>query len=268
MNINDANSAHAMNDIDLSYCRAAIYSALSLGFQTPTDETLPRLLTPDSKACLASAAATLYGDCAQEIIDAIAALPNWLNDAAANLASQHRALFGHSARGAISPYETEYGNEALFQQPQELADLLGFYRAFGLAVRQESHERPDHISCEFEFMMFLALKEAYALEHDDPEMVSETRKAEKIFLRDRLGRFLPAFVVQLRREDPGGFYGRLGAFCRCFAGAEAKRLQITLGAANLGLRPADDNRVPMACGNGTECAAMPGACPPEEADSV
>ena len=42
--------------------------------------------------------------------------------------------------------------------------------------------------------MFLALKEAYALEHDDPEMVSETRKAEKIFLRDRLGRFLPAFA--------------------------------------------------------------------------
>lgn len=268
MNINEEDSSQANGDIELSYCRAAIYSALSLGFQIPTDDTLPRLMTPQSKACLAGAAAMLYADRAPELIDAIAALPNWTNDATANLAAQHRALFGHSARGAVSPYETEYGNEALFQQPQDLADLSGFYRAFGLAVKRQLHERPDHISCEFEFMMFLALKEAYALEHADPEMAGETRKAEKTFLRDRLGRFLPAFVVQLRREDPSGFYGRLGDLCRSFADAEAKRLQITLGAANLGLRPADDSRVPMACGNGAECAAMPGACPPEEADSV
>jgi len=34
------------------------------------------------------------------------------------------------------------------------------------------------------------------------------------------------------------------------------------------LRPADDDRVPMACGSGTECAAMPGACTPEGDDSV
>jgi len=36
----------------------------------------------------------------------------------------------------------------------------------------------------------------------------------------------------------------------------------------LPLRPADDARVPMACGSGAECATMPGACVPEGADSV
>ena len=268
MNIDQEESTQTPSDIELSYCRAAIYSALALGFQAPTDETLSRLTTPDSKNSLVSAAAMLYADHAPDIIEAIVALPTWGNDAAANFAAQHGALFGHSARGAISPYETEYGNEALFQQPQELADLLGIYRAFGLAVRRESHERPDHISCEFEFMMFLALKEAYALEHCDPEMAGETRKAEKIFLSERLGRFLPAFAVQLQREDSRGFYSRLGELARRFVGAEAQRLQITLGAVNLGLRPADDNRVPMACGNGTECAAMAGTGSIEEEESL
>ena len=56
------------------------------------------------------------------------------------------------------------------------------------------------ISCECEFLMFLALKEAYALEQDNQEMLAETRKAEKLFLRDHLGRFLPTFVTQLAGE--------------------------------------------------------------------
>src|SRR4030095_3424904 len=34
----------AASDIDLAYCRAALYSALMLGFQPPTDETLSPLL--------------------------------------------------------------------------------------------------------------------------------------------------------------------------------------------------------------------------------
>ncbi len=51
------------------------------------------------------------------------------------LMASYRALFGHAVRGPIPPYETEYGNEALFQQPQEMGDLMGFYRAFGLTVK-------------------------------------------------------------------------------------------------------------------------------------
>jgi hypothetical protein len=111
--------------------------------------------------------------------------------------------------------------------------------------------------------MFLALKEAYALEQDNQEMLAETRKAEKLFLRDHLSRFLPTFVTQLTREDPSGFYSTLGELGLRFVAAECARFHVTLGLANLGLRPPDDSRVPMACGSGTECAAMPGTCMPE-----
>ncbi|MDH3445914.1 MAG: molecular chaperone TorD family protein, partial [Deltaproteobacteria bacterium] len=166
------------------------------------------------------------------------------------------------------PYETEYGNEALFQQPQELGDLMGFYRAFGLTVRRDQHERADHISCECEFLSFLAMKEAFALEHRHKEMLADTLKAQKLFLRDHLGRFLPTFTHKLGREDPAGFYAKLADLGLRFVSLDANRLSIRLGAANLPLRPANDDRVPMACGSGAECAAMPGACPPEGADSV
>jgi len=129
-------------------------------------------------------------------------------------------------------------------------------------------ERADHISCECEFLMFLALKESYALEHQNREMLAETKKAEKLFLRDHLGRFLPTFSSKLRHEKNSGFYGLLGELCLRFVSAECARLRVPSGAASLGLRPADDDRVPMACGSGTECGEMPGACVPEEADSV
>jgi len=268
MNINEENIAEATSAIDLSYCRAAIYSVLALGFQPPTAQILSRLLTPASRASLARAATLLYPEHKADLLSGIEALAQAGASDSAALASRYHFLFGHTARGEITPYETEYGNEALFQQPQELGDLMGFYRAFGLAMKADQHERPDHVSCEFEFLMFLALKEAYALEHNDDAMRQETCKAQILFMRDHVGRFLPAFAGQLQRADRCGFYGNLGELCRRFVNAEADRLQVPLGAANLGLRPADDSRIPMACGSGAECAAMPGADMPEGADSV
>ncbi len=268
MNIDEESLAQTSSDIDLSYCRAAIYSVMALGFQPPTEQILSRLLTSESQASLAHAAALLYPERQTEIVAGIEALGQAREADPGALASRYGFLFGHTARGEITPYETEYGHEALFQQPQELGDLMGFYRAFGLEMRAGTHERPDHVSCEFEFLKFLALKEAYALEHNDHDMKEETCKAELLFLRDHLGRFLPAFVGRLQRADGPGFYGRLGELCRRFVTAEANRLQVPLGAANLGLRPADDGRIPMACGSGADCAAMPGAAMPERTESV
>jgi hypothetical protein len=99
-------------------------------------------------------------------------------------------------------------------------------------------------------------------------MLAETVKAEKLFLRDHLGRFLPTFAAKLTRQENSGFYGLLGELCLRFVAAECARLHVPSAAANLGLRPADDDRVPMACGSGAECGAMPGAGVPEEADSL
>ena len=268
MTVNGSNLDQSFTDLDATYCRAALYSALAIGFQAPTVENLARLLTTESRAALCGAASLLYPSGEPDLISVIETFPNFNEAYLTDVASRHRELFGHTVRGPIPPYETEYGNEALFQLPHELGDLMGFYNAFGLILKPGQRERADHISCECEFLMFLALKESYALEHEDREMLAETQKAERLFLRDHLGRFLPTFVSKLRRHEDSGFYGLLGELCLRLVTAECSRLQVPSGATNLDLRPADDDRVPMACGSGTDCGAIPGACVPGEADSV
>ena len=252
-----------VNEIDIALCRATLYSALALGFRPPTEETRSRLASKQAVAALKQAAALLdvRGGALLSAVEGLAAAEE---ESLESLQASHCRLFGHTAHGGVPPYETEYGAEALFQQPQELGDLTGFYRAFGLTLNPAEHERADHVSCECEFLSFLALKEAYALEQRDTSMLEETRKATRLFLRDHLGRFVPAFVKKLACEDRGGFYGALGDLCYRFITQECTRFSVPVGPENLTLRPATDDRVPMACGNGTDCPAMPGTCGPEE----
>ena len=254
---------HEINEIDLALCRATLYNALALGFRPPTEETEDRLIRDPSVRALSDAAALIDQTRGSPVVSAVWNLSTTEETSTTQLSASYRRLFGHTACGAVSPYETEYGTEALFQQPQELGDLMGFYQAFGLTLNMAEHERPDHVSCECEFLCFLALKEAYALERGDASMLEETRKTTRLFLRDHLGRFLPAFSKKLVREDPRGFYGRLGGLCYGFVTQECARFGIPLGPDNLSLRPAGDDGVPMACGDGAGCAAIPGASTPE-----
>lgn len=64
-------------------------------------------------------------------------------------------------KGEVLPYETTYGGtkSALGGKMQQMADIAGFYRAFGF---QAAGERPDHLVPELEFTALLYVKEAYA----------------------------------------------------------------------------------------------------------
>ena len=166
---------------DSSYCRAALYSALAVGFRAPGQETIARLLSQEGADVPAYVAAIV--DNQNTLASRVLKLVTVKESSLLSLVASYQRLFGHTALGVVSPYETEYGNEALFQQPQEMGDLAGFYRAFGPRLDTTEHERLDHISCECEFMLFLALKEVYALEHNDMAMLEETRKASRLFLR-------------------------------------------------------------------------------------
>ena len=128
------------------------------------------------------------------------------------------------------------------------------------------------------------------MEHGDDSMLEETRKAERLFLRDHLARFLPAFAKKLTRAEhphpfplplgegegegevtgtgegePQSFYRALAEICLKFFALESARFSVRLGPENLTLRPADDERVPMACGSG-ECPAMPGVSELDETE--
>ncbi len=256
--------AHDSSEIDLALCRATLYSALALGFQAPTEETLVRLASQEGVTALEDAATILDTNQESSLALTVRGLTSKRDLTVTELSTLYLRLFGHTVRGPVPPYETEYGVEALFQQPQELADISGFYQAFGLTVKPAEHERADHVSCESEFLSFLALKEAYALEQGDTPMLEETRKATRLFLRDHLARFVPAFTKKLMREDRNGFYGTLGDLYLRFAIQECADRGVPLGPESLTLRPATDDRVPMACGGEEECPLMNESPNPED----
>ena len=248
---------------DVALCRSILYQALSLGFLTPDPQTVARLGRKSSVKALAEASRIVDAEADTRLADktlALAAQPDSADRP--RLQQTYLRLFGHVARGPVPPYETEYGQDEMFQKPQEMSDIGGFFAAFDLQLDPEAHERIDHIACELEFAAFLARKEAHALEVADEPMLAETRKAMRLFLKDHLARFVPSFAGRIRRES-SGFYAALGELCLALVESDCRRYQTPLGPAALRLRlPIEDN-APMACGTAESC---PGGCDPEAGD--
>ena len=97
--------------------------------------------------------------------------------AAAQLQSDFSSSFGHSVRGACPPYELEYGLGEIVQRASDLADVSGFYSAFGMELGGAVNERPDHVGVEAEFMAVLCSKEAFGVESSDSELCEVVRSA-------------------------------------------------------------------------------------------
>lgn len=76
-------------------------------------------------------------------------------------------------QGEIWPYGLEYVIENEFQRAQGLADINGFYRAFGL---ETDKERPDSLVCELEFMHYLIVKELNAPDKEKARLCQEAQK--------------------------------------------------------------------------------------------
>lgn len=137
------------------------------------------------------------------------------------LQAEHRRAFG--LVGSLC-YETEFGLPHEFRQSQELADLAGFYRAFGFNVGGPVRERPDHLAVELEFMHILALKEAWAHEHGVAEQAEVCADAQRKFLEDHLGRWLAPLAASLARSAEAGPYVALARFAADFIRSDAERL--------------------------------------------
>ncbi len=236
-------------EIDLSFCRTAFYGALAMGLRPPGREMRRALRSRMGNAALADAASSVDAAAGTELLERVRRLRQVGEEEPDRLEQSYFRLFGHTARGEVPPYETEWGEDELFQKMHELADVGGFVRAFGLQSDELAHERIDHVACECELMMFLARKEGHALEHGDVEMLQTTRLAERAFLTDHLARFGIAFARRLAAADPDGFHGALGAVLEEVLRADCTRLDVVVGPAHLKLRDPAPDDTPMACGD-------------------
>jgi TorA maturation chaperone TorD len=78
-----------------------------------------------------------------------------------------------------------------------IGDICGFYAAFGLTPRNDSTEKPDHISHELEFVAALLVMLARAIDAGEDEAAAVTRDALISFAEDHPGQWIPAFTQRL-----------------------------------------------------------------------
>ena len=151
------------------------------------------------------------------------------------LQAEHRLAFGLT--GSLC-YETEFGLPHEFRQSQEMADIAGFYRAFGFNIGGKVRERPDHVSAELEFMHILALKEAYAAENGVAEHVEICVEAQRKFLQEHLGQWVGLFAESLKQSATDGPFVALARFGSTLVLADAGRLGVTVEQRPLaGIKP-------------------------------
>lgn len=214
-----------MLPIEITIRRAQMYRFLSDALLYPTDnwlEDVPALepiLRELESQDPPSSRGTLF-------------LPEFYSLSLAELQLEYRRALG--VTGSLC-YETEYGLPHEFRQSQELADIAGFYNAFGFRVGGQVRERPDHLAMELEFMYVLAIKEAHAAagnpgRADDASICAD---AQRKFLRDHLGRWVNLFAERVTKNTPDGVYQQLAAFAVAFVRADAERMGAEVQARSL-----------------------------------
>ncbi len=161
------------------------------------------------------------------------------------------------AGSTCSLHETAYGDgRRIAGRPVELADVQGFYEAFGFGPSERHPDLPDHLCAELEFLSLLLLKEAYARHANWPRRAALTRAAEATFLRDHLGRWIPSLAraIAERQAEP---YASLAALLDAAVAAQCRRLRVSpqFAAGRLPADPMQDDV--LECG-----APRPHGAPP------
>lgn len=203
--------------------RSKIYLLISWSMLYPEDEEFLDYLrcgefVEDGRAALETLEAVLDGQGGQRAVRALAAIKKQIelvevlstsecaNWQLSDLQAEHRRVFSNVITLDCPPYETLFGNDHVFAQSQVMGDIAGFYRAFGLELSKDIHERLDHLSVEFEFMHFLAYKESYSRCHDGAEKTEIVVEAQKKFVKNHIGRWVPLFCRMLAKKADDGLF--------------------------------------------------------------
>lgn len=171
-------------DVDALERRALAFCLASRLTAWPDDQTLTeaRMLAEGLED----------GDAAERALISLAA-----NAERANLEPEYVTLF-EVGKGRCPVHETEYGRMRGMSKGNELADIRGFYTAFGMdrAETDAARQMADHLAVELEFYGTLLARQAAVVELEDAAGDEIVRDARKKFLVDHLGRLAGAVAAQ------------------------------------------------------------------------
>ena len=205
--------------------RSVLYGAVSALFSDPKCEKFSMLITPVIQGCVLDACFQLE----EQDNEKKSNLPSSFQKLMAkldkskieNIMNEFVDVFGHTLSKQIAPYALEHlKNSDVFFRTQKLADLNGFYKAFGMEV--ESIERADHISTQTEFLSFLLLKELLAFQNDLHDEKEVCEKAFAEFNNDHFLDWTKMFSENLADKVDGVFYSLAGKFLLTFIESEKK----------------------------------------------
>ena len=205
--------------------RARIYRGLAHIFQVPDDGLLEDLRLhelPELRAALRRLGVDpKLQEAAQELVASLGA------GRSESLERSYHETFDASGGLLCPPNEASHVADSPSREltrTYDLADVAGFYRAFGVEVVPGS-ERPDHITAELEFMHLLAVKEMLAQGEDDgAEHAAICRDAARAFLRDHLGRWTDRFAARLEETGADPAYVAAGRVLDRFVALDTARL--------------------------------------------
>jgi TorA maturation chaperone TorD len=217
--------------------RECLYRFFAGAVSDPQGENWEFILEPDVQHLACQAADLLreltrgdkeelgFGELPIEQLD-LGELLAELRSPRAELQEEYDRVFGLVVNRDCPPYDTEYQQNAeSFFRAQQLADIAGFYHAFGLVPRRAVPERPDHLALELEFMAFLLLKKRIALASmpanacaaEQAQLCDDT---QRLFFHDHLSWWIPSFAIGLRRKAGSGFYACVARVLAAFLPVE------------------------------------------------
>lgn len=211
-----------------------LYNLLALGFDRPSEQLTDELRSGSFGSILVESAAvcaksdngqthrvettageTNDGDARNRLLERAAAVAEAAPTDEAGLEtlrSTYADAFGFEHGGRISQYQVEYSPRTLLTSTTVLADIAGFYEAFGLSKVDGNRDRVDHLCLELEFAAYVSLQAATLSEAGDEEGFDIVRDARASFLEDHLGRWIPRFREAVIEETDSAFYQSLAAF--------------------------------------------------------
>ncbi|MBT3942453.1 MAG: molecular chaperone TorD family protein [Chloroflexi bacterium] len=196
--------------------RATWYDTLSALFREPSEETITALRSASVRL------STDGDDNAAELLDTLSGRAHEFG--LAGLQSEHSRLFA----GAVMCRANEVAYEPLsFSMTEKLADVSGFYEAWGYEITTGIGQRCDFAGVELEFTSLLLLKQAYAEENGWTDETVIASEAVRKFITDHVANWMPMLSDRIYGLTGGkGIIGAGGAVLGHLMETEAKLVDL------------------------------------------
>jgi len=124
----------------------------------------------------------------------------------------------------VTPYEAVYMDKRVINDQVVSGLLIGSstvsvkrtYEKMGMGLSSECKELPDYIGLELEFMSHLCGEEKKAEEEGNPHRTEFLLSAEREFLQDHLGKWVPMLCERVFEKAETGFFKGVAQLTREF----------------------------------------------------